>query len=113
MELKEFVAQSIVQIMEGTKEAQEKVKELNALVNPYEDVIDRGMMGTTYVAKPSIIEFEVSITNEDKQGNSGGLSVLFGAISVGGKVDSAETKIALNRLKFKVPVVYPKYPIRK
>jgi hypothetical protein len=108
MELKEFVAQSIIQIMEGVKEAQRKAIELDGSVNPY--TIAGNVKG--YSLKDlSNIEFEVSVTSEDKAGIGGGLNVFFGAISVGGKVDVSDSKIALNRLKFTIPVMYPQYSI--
>lgn len=111
MELKEFVSQSLVQIMEGVMDAQQQTKELNARVNPFTNVRADGFV-TEYAFKDvSHVEFEVSVTSEDKKGMAGGLSVLFGAMSVSGKMDDVASKIALNRLKFRIPVVYPMYQI--
>lgn len=111
MELKEFVSQSLIQIMEGVRDAQEKAKEFNARVNPFTDVRTDAFAIEYTFKDTQHVEFEVCVTSEDKKGAAGGLSVLFGAISVSGKVEDTASKIALNRLKFSVPVIYPMYHI--
>ena len=110
MELNEFVATTLKQIIEGVSEAQLGMKD-RALVNP-------GIMGE--VAGTSIplakgfgkssvqfIEFDVAVsaTSTSEGGGSAGIAVLGFNVKGGGGGSTQEA--SLNRIKFSVPVAFP------
>lgn len=55
------------------------------------------------------VQFEVSLTSDNLSNNSGGIGVLFGAISIGGKSGEEERQSSLTKVKFNVPVKLPSH----
>ena len=60
MELKDFITETLTQMMEGVKNAQEKAKEFGAIINPpseysKEDTISTRAVSYTHLTLPTII----------------------------------------------------------
>lgn len=114
MELRDFISNTLKQIAEGVQLSQERFSELNGAVNPshlqqisgeipYGKEI--GLKG--YAKILCNVQFEVSLTSDNTTNTNGGIAVLFGALSLGGKQSTESKDVALNRVKFNIPIVLP------
>lgn len=116
MELKDFISSTLTQIAEGVKDSQDKYKDLGGVVNPkglrqVEGGIPYGK--TTPINGDAFllcnVQFEVSLTNDNSTSNTGGIGVLFGAISFGGKSGESENQTSLTKVSFNIPVKLPSH----
>lgn len=110
MELKEFVTQSLVQIVQGTEAAYEQLKETGAVINPgihVNAVTDKMVRSTSGYSAVIPVEFDVALTIEENAKTEGGgkLNVVFS--SIGGNAQSSITSSAVSRIKFAVPIQLP------
>ncbi|MGD0078045.1 MAG: trypco2 family protein [Sedimentisphaerales bacterium] len=87
MQLKEFVSETIKQIIEGVKDAQQAAQTKGAVVVPYSQVEEK-------------IEFDVAVTAVEGTETSGkaGISVWSIGAGVSGKSESSTS--TLSRIKF-------------
>jgi predicted ATP-dependent Lon-type protease len=111
MELKEFVTESLMQIVEGIADAQKRLKEngSEAIINTNMTATDVGHVVTGGRRRPvEFVEFDVAvIANEGTEMKGGvGLTVAsllkFEAGAKGNQSTGSES-----RIKFKVPLSYP------
>ena len=95
MDIKEFISQTLKQIIDGVKDAQEHAEGKNAVVVPYYG--DRQK-----------IDFDVAVTVvEGKEtGGKAGISVWSIGAGVTGKTESSSSTVS--RIKFEIPVELPK-----
>ena len=114
MELKEFVKDTLVQIVTGVKEAQDVVKETNAEISPT-GLRWQGGEQTPIIFKEGrgivqIVEFDIALTATKGKSAQGGVKVFGGVINLGAKGKAEEAKAAANRIKFTVPILLPSKP---
>jgi hypothetical protein len=112
MNLKDFVAGSLTQIIEGIRKAQEEAAETGAWISPAGSSIPRGTSitvintpaGDSYLQQ---VQFDVAVTVSDEQsaGAGGGLRVFGAKIGAEGEVNYKNA--AVSRVQFTVPVVWP------
>jgi hypothetical protein len=113
MELKDFIAQTISQIMEGVKEAQKLAEKLGGGVNP------KGQVYLTAESAPfmdkettrigDFIHFDVEVEVTEGKTESGGAKISIPSIGgFGGKLSRKKQNRSINRVKFRLPVIYPK-----
>lgn len=95
MDLKEFVSATLVQIMEGVTDAQEKTKGSGGRIVPRRE------------SEASIVKFDVAVFAKEEAagGAKAGLSVLGVKAGVGGSTGAS--KEATNRVQFGVPCRLP------
>lgn len=121
MDLKNFVKDTITQLIEGIKEAQDNLKGSGAIVSPndirtvdassqplifmYEK--DKTNKDRTYTRNVSLLEFDVAIVVEQEKSGGGklGVNVLSMGIEGGGKAKQSDSKT--NRSKFNIPIALP------
>lgn len=114
MELKEFISETLTQIAQGVKDAQSNVAELGAKVNPanvpsFQGNVPHCLGATNRPAKVLCdVEFNVALTNDTSTSMGSGISVLFGAIGIGGKHSMSDKDTMLNSIKFNVIMELPK-----
>src|SRR5580658_10215723 len=94
MNLKDFVAGSLTQIIEGIRKAQEEAAETGAWISPAGSSIPRGTSitvintpaGDSYLQQ---VQFDVAVTVSDEQsaGAGGGLRVFGAKIGAEGEVN--------------------------
>ena len=117
MELRDFVAQSLKQIMEAVAEAQEHAERLGGYVVPLMPVMgrtrgapaDHRVVGAKHAtAEIQSIEFDVAVTAAEGKtaGGEGGLKVA-GMFSAGGTAKRESTTESVSRIRFTVPVILP------
>lgn len=108
MELKDFITETLVQMMEGVKNAQKKAEEFGAIVNPESLGGDSYIeVGNNQVARIQEIEFEVALTETSETGTHKGIGVAFSGIGAKGNKDKNEQNISYNKIRFNVPIALP------
>lgn len=105
MELKEFVSETLKEIISGVKNAQAFAQENGACINPNQfgtlatpkHILDMGD-GTVSIVQP--VEFDVCVTHVKKKSGKGGIEIVTG--SMGSSTSTA------SRIKFSVAVSLPR-----
>lgn len=122
MDIESFVAETLVQIVNGAKKAANRAKDAaicfdarsvyggereNAL--PHVPVAEQGEgEHTPDCGLVTYISFDLAVTTKKSAGKSGGAKIeLAGLFSLGGKGDSASSQSVVSRVKFRVPIAYP------
>lgn len=108
MDLKNFVSESLYQIIAGIKDAQDKVAEVKVETEPkFNAPYVVPMPASDHDKKLYDVHFDVAVTVSDgisAQGG-GGLSVL--GLTIGGNGKSEQNSSSVSRIKFTIPVSYP------
>lgn len=111
IELREFLAETINQIIDGISDAQRHAKSEGAVINPsvtssaHEIVSDeRGVRNLRLVQK---IEIDVAIETYTSDKGKVGIGVLSSVFGLGAQVQSEASGSKLHRIRFSVPVLLP------
>jgi hypothetical protein len=108
MELKEFVRETLEQIVEGAAMAQESIKARGGIVNPSNLSFQKDGQRNNYDhAMPQEVVFDVGLTSTDKSGSAEGIGVFLGSISLGKKNETGAEQVAVTKVKFTVSLVLP------
>ena len=111
MELKDFVSESIKQIIDGVNEAKRYAGENGGMINPrrwgWNSTNVQAKFDRTTGAAIETIEFDVAVTAIDGTKTKGGIGVFMGAVGIGSQGQSENSHSSVSRLKFSVPVVLP------
>jgi hypothetical protein len=112
VELKEFLTETIRQLITGVKEAQEFAESQGARVNPQEGLLDiNNLPGLNRSRKTGlvvqIVEFDLAVTSGERIQTKDGSEIVIGQLEVmpAGQHD-AENR-AVSRIKFSLPVILP------
>lgn len=110
MELKEFISETLTQIMEGVIDAQNKVKESGALIAPsFGTSTDKCIKSGDLFIEVYEVEMNVSLTVVDKEGKKSGVGIeKYVKIGVSGESNTENS--AMNSIKFKIPITFPTMP---
>lgn len=111
MELKQFVSETMKQIIDGVIDAQKYAKDVDAKVNPYE-------RGWNFGANSSflkdgmgfygqILEFDVAVTTTEGDQVKGGAGIFVGPVALGTQGQAESQNSTISRIKFSVPIVFP------
>jgi len=112
MTIKEFVEDTLTQIVDGVQAAQERIGKSGASINR------KGMTlrfdhleGRRYDPKTAEIEervqFDIAVTVEAGTGTKGGVGVFMGAIGLGSQGQSNNKDTYVSRVQFNVPIIFP------
>jgi hypothetical protein len=110
MELKEFIEETLVQIVEGVKSAQVKTKDSGVVIVPsgirrtVTDVYKKE--GSTELAVYHI-DFEVVLTATKGVENKSGIGVFFANIGVGVNEKADTNNVSATSIKFSIPIILP------
>ncbi len=117
MDLKEFVSETLLSIINGVNDAQEKSKELGAFINPgglmrnTSNVSDNSVWdnSTNNYAQP--VTFDVAITAEDTAQAGAKVKVLSGILGgdIGG--EKGNKNVVASRIQFTVPILLPAHDV--
>lgn len=108
MELKEFVEESINQIIDGIIASQKRNNDNGAIISPSftgDKSIQTEINGKNYSV--SKIDFEVALTTTDESGSKARIGVLFGYIGGGIQGEQKNKYADITSLRFSIPVAYP------
>lgn len=111
MKLEDFVAETIIQIINGINKTHDNAKKNGATVNPrleaIKDILPNGQR--IIEPRPPIhsIEFDVAVTTMEEKGAKGGFGVFVGPMGIGSQGKSELINTSMSRIKFSVPVIFP------
>ena len=111
MNLKEFVEQTLSQIVEGTNAAQVTVLQAGAEVNPHlgtgpEHLVKLGMVYSAGIPV-QFVEFDVALTVIEGSDSKAGIGIFSGAVNLGVGGKSMTESSTVSRVKFSVPLKLP------
>jgi hypothetical protein len=111
MDLKDFVSQTLTQIVEGVKESQTVATARGASVNPIlsgtqAEAAKHGFLWSE-AGFAQVVSFDVALTVTEGTGTKGGIGVFAGALTLGASGQSATTNSSVSHVKFSVPLVLP------
>jgi hypothetical protein len=110
VDLKTFVTETIAEIVEGVQEAQARVADTGALVNPSlanEDGAAKAGLINAWGAYAQMVKFDVALTATEGTGTKGGIGVVVGGITLGSSGQSKTESSAVSRVQFVVPITLP------
>ena len=98
LELRDFVAETIKQVIDGVAAAQEYATTKRAIVNPPPSRMSQ---------RVESISFDVAITAAKGSKTQGGIAVFTGVFALGSKGQSEKANETVNRIQFSVHVCLP------
>lgn len=110
MELKDFISETLSQLISGVVEAQSKVSSSGGVVVPHVRTPsdEKALYGRTNDHLPVIlVDFDISIMAQEGTGTKGGIGVVAGIFALGSQDQSNENLQTSNKIKFKIPVALP------
>jgi hypothetical protein len=112
MELKEFIAQALADIVQGVLDAQVALGSNGKFVNPELSTAQgsleaQGRLVSIKGQSVQTVEFDVAVTASSATGTKGGIGVVAGVFAFGSQGQSSAENVAVSRLKFSVPVTLP------
>ncbi len=114
VELKDFISETLAQIVGGVVDARAKVDALNAVarVNPFLDPMADQLAkhGFTLAGGDAVqfVEFEVSVTTKDVSGTKGGVGVFVVPFTLGSSGQSSSEQSGSSKISFRVPLTLPR-----
>lgn len=112
MEIKDFIKESLLQIVDGISETNEALKEKGAYI-PTRMVVGEGVWGTidkeTNTTRHFMrVDFDlaVTVTQSDKIKAGGGLSIASFA-KAGATAEDSNKNEEINRIKYTIPIALP------
>lgn len=118
MELKEFVSQTIMSIIEGVVVAQEQATAHGAYVNPtmltrtVKNIGENAIWDNRDNNLARHVRFDVAVTVEEGTATSGKIGVVSGFLNLGSTGKSEDKSVAVSRIQFEVPVLLPGSPVQ-
>jgi hypothetical protein len=109
VQLKDFVRDSLVQIVEGVKEAGQVARKHGATINPADVQHRRDMFVTKDIVERLIqrVEFDVAVVAQEGSAMEGKAGVLAAVVGAGFAAKTEEQAQNVSRIKFAVPLVLP------
>lgn len=111
MDLRDFVRETLVQIVEGVVNARDSIVEKGGDINPVGGHFDqKSLKGRQWDWKRGAaenVEFDVALTASDKEDAKAGFGVFFGAVGIGTQISGENAYSSMTRVKFSVPLLLP------
>ena len=102
MELEEFVARTLEQLVQGVRKAQQKVLSLGAAINPSSEIHSGGAIN-----EPRRIDFDVAVTASEEDSAGGTAKFSIKVLSLEGGAGATTSNSTVSRIKFNIPVQLP------
>ena len=99
MDIKNFIKESLIQIAEGVKEAQQHMldNKVGAVVNK---------LGVASGGKHVEFDLGVTVSQGESHGGSGKIDIV-GMLKIGGGIETTGANQTVSRIKFSVPIELP------
>lgn len=114
MELREFVKESLIQIVRGVSDAQIDLASSKSLgsispeIRNSRDALEsKGILLTPEGTPVQTVEFDVSVTATEGTGTKGSIGIAVGFLGLGSQGQSSQANANTSRLKFSVPLSLP------
>ena len=112
MKLQDYLSETLKEIFTGLKEAQDHVVKIGGAINPIDLVYLNGSLAKVQHKKTSRIgqeiEFDLEVMVSKGKDKKGKGSISIYSIGIGGEIQSETQNRSVNRVKFKIPVIFPK-----
>jgi hypothetical protein len=109
VDLKDFVKDSIVSIVDGIAEAQQIVADKGVRLNPADRSMysknGAGLEAADAYTRVDHLEFDVAVTTAATISTEDGIRVL--DVDMSNKMEGATNDQRVSRIQFRVPIVYP------
>lgn len=113
MDLEDYIAETLRQIVSGVAKAQQLTAEHNAHVNP--NMRSNSTVNSALGIIPTdtggiyaqLVQFDVALTVKDGTGTKGGIGVASGIVNLGSAGSSSNENMSVNHVKFTVPLALP------
>ena len=110
MDLQKFITQSLVEIMNGLKDAQTQLQDSHARICPTFHSVHSGKAHWIGEAKGgryiTLIDYDIAVEATSRDGSEAKISVV-SLLSGGAKASEEESAKTASRIKFSIPVIYP------
>ena len=119
MELKDFVAQTLIHISEGVVEAQQHLHKTGGRVNPrLRNVLPKGEKNYAPLGWAEgeggnpilMVNFDVAVTASEGTKTKGGIGVITGIVSLGSTGATDRGNTSASRIAFQMPLMLPAHP---
>jgi len=111
IQLEDFVAESLSQIIKGVSSAQKSIKGSSALINPVGSFVFKDNRGKqlefNFKPTPQVVEFDIAVTATSGDNAKGGIGVFIGSVGLGVQAESNMINSIVNRIKFSIPIYLP------
>ena len=110
MELKDFLSQTLTQIIEGVAESQQVAAGHGAAVNPAFNPMDNpARLGfiNCYDGYAQLVHFDVALTVSEGTGTKAGVGVFAGTFNLGASGQSNSASSSVSHVQFNVPLILP------
>lgn len=110
MDIQQFIAGAITQIVAGVADARLAVEKYGASAGSdpvYGYVKSNKVMKDGEGRQVTLVDFDVALTSADSTGTKGGIGVFLGSVGVGSQGASHGESSRHSRIRFSVPVVLP------
>ena len=120
MKLKDFVSNSISEIIDGIADAQNKTESSGAIINPRGKAINSesisGFIEDDERQRTPIVKlkYNVVVEADDSESDKAGISVVGGIFGIGGAIENKNANRLTNSIAFSIPILFPiGNPIKK
>jgi len=107
--LQDFVAETIKQIVNGVAISQQHAETVGAYVNPPLLQYASGVLkvNTKTLPEPTMIEFDIAVTTTESDNLKGGMGIFVTGIGIGYQGQKESLGSEVSRIKFSIPLVLP------
>ena len=113
MNVEEFVATTLEQIVAGVRRAQMAAANHGGVVNPQVETAPSGRLDMITATLLQDVEFDVAVTVSKASKSGASLRVAVPWVGAGVEGSSGNDQSAISRIKFTVPIVLPKQMSRR
>lgn len=112
MDLKDFISEALIQIVEGVSVAQGPIREKGGEVSPKLSGgpslnSAHGFIQAKSGGQAQLVQFDVALTVKDEAGAKGKIGVVSGLFNIGGGTDLRSENASVTTIRFKVPLILP------
>jgi len=113
MELKEFISETLQQIVGGVEDAQANLGG-DGEVNPNIWMSQRGDAAKLKILESNsgqwihLVKFDVAVTVAEGTGTKGGIGLVVGPVTLGSAGQSSSENSSNSRIQFEIPIAYPR-----
>lgn len=108
MQLKDFIRETLIQIVEGVSLAQKEITNKGGNVNPIEVGFTKDGQNTAYNhAIPQDVHFDIVLAQVEGSGVESGIGVFLGSFGIGSKAKSDAQNASTSKIQFTIPLMLP------
>lgn len=114
MELKDYIAETLVQITNGIIEAQKRLQDSDVIVNPAQTFGSKGdfWIGKNQDKGPVArrvqeVEMKIGVISTEETTGDGGAKLHLGVLNLGAGIEDKGMERNENYVKFSIPVSFP------